>query len=187
MGLSRITAVWLEPGQNISKERIQELKKADHQERAFQLCLNYLKFRPRSALEIKKHLRKKGFEEPVIDLSLCKLQETGWLNDREFARRWIENRGAFRPRSKRLLRMELKAKGLDSDIIETELDNVDEYEQAKNAARSRYSRYKELDWKDYQNKMYGFLSRRGFNYEIIREIVVLLWDEREESENSMMR
>jgi regulatory protein len=187
MGLSRITAAWLETGQKISKDNILDLKNADLQERAFQHCLSYLKFRPRSTCEVKRHLRKKGYDESVIDLSMCKLQETGWLNDREFARSWIENRATFRPRSKHLLRMELKAKGLNPEIIETELDDVDEYEMANAAAKSKFNQYNKLDWKGYQNKMYSFLSRRGFNYEIIKEIVVHMWNEREESKNSITR
>jgi len=102
-GLARITAAWLRVGQELDEKKIEQLQAEDAKERALQQALLFLSYRARSESEIRKNLQKHEIPEAVIDETLERLKQDGLANDRQFAKAWVENRSAFRPRSKRVL------------------------------------------------------------------------------------
>lgn len=73
--------------------------------------------------ETRLRLQEKGFSDALVEVTLQRLIEKNWLNDLDFARQWIENRNAFRPRSKRLLAYELRLKGIADNTITQALEN----------------------------------------------------------------
>jgi len=101
------------------------------------------------------------------------------VNDREFASLWVENRVQFKPRGKRALSSELFQKGIHNEIIEEVLAELDEEELAYQCARSKITKYSGLEEKAFQKKLSGLLTRRGFPYHIIKDVVDSLWKENE--------
>ena len=176
-GVARIVAAWLHVGQVISDEKISQLKVDDAREVAYQRALQILNIRPRSASEIRRKLNKHGTDEDIIEDVENRLQENGFIDDARFAQLWVENRSEFRPRGKRALSYELKQRGIDTQIINQALEDIDEDELAYRAARAHYHKVKNLEWKEYRKKMFGFLSRRGFSYGVCKPIVTLIWEE----------
>ncbi|HUW94390.1 MAG TPA: regulatory protein RecX, partial [Anaerolineae bacterium] len=79
-----------------------------------------------------------------------------------------------RPRGRRLLRQELRAKGIGQGLIDEVLTDVEEGRSAYQAAVQRAARYARLDDEAFREKMYGFLRRRGFDYEVVRETIARL-------------
>jgi regulatory protein len=178
-GLSRIVAAWLQTGQFISAEKIATLQSQDSRELALQKALHFLSYRARSVEEVRKNLEKHEIPDPVIQDTLTRLQSSGLLNDHEFAQSWVENRSTFRPRGRRALRMELRFKGLAEDVIESTLDEMsDEESLALQAARKYMRKLDTLPWLDFRNKLGGFLSRRGFPYEVIATVTKQAWAEK---------
>ncbi len=104
-GLARITAGWLNVGQELSEEKISVLQAEDAGEVTYQKALHFLSYRPRSSAEVRQNLTKRGSPAELIDETLDRLQHAGLVNDKEFARTWIENRNTFRPRSKSALKI----------------------------------------------------------------------------------
>jgi regulatory protein len=176
-GLARIVAAWLQVGQTLNLEKITELQSQDEREVAYQRALKFIQYRPRTQSEIRQNLRKHEVSEAVIEYVLERLQQTGLTNDRHFAENWIENRSDLRPRSRFALAHELKKRGVASEIIETSLSEVDDTELAYQAACKQYRKYSHLDWQTYRQKMYGFLGRRGFNYEVSSAAATRVWEE----------
>ena len=88
-----------------------------------------------------------------------------------FAELWVENRSEFRPRGSRMLRAELRQKGIPDRVISSALEGLDEASLALKAARKKARRYRELEWHEFRKKLYGFLARRGFHYGVISEVV----------------
>src|SRR5512133_2594896 len=105
-GLARIVAAWLRVGQELSEEKIEQLQAEDARERAVQQAMLFLSYRVRSESEIRQNLRKHEIPDAVIEQTLERLRQDGLANDQHFARTWVENRSAFRPRSRRLMAME---------------------------------------------------------------------------------
>ena len=176
-GISRATAPWLSEGDQLSQEKVQNLKRSDLLESAYQRALNYLSYRDRSEQEIHQNLIKKEIPEEIIQEVLEKLRQSTLVNDRAFARNWIENRSQFKPRGKKALSVELRLKGVAREIIEEELEGLDEDQLALACARKKAAKLQHLELETFQKKMFSYLNRRGFPYQICREIVPEVWGE----------
>jgi len=176
-GLNRIVAARLTTGQEINNEMVDQLQLEDAREGAYQQALLLLSYRDRSELEIRQNLQKHEYPDPVIGHVLARLREEGMANDERFAQTWVENRGTFRPRSRRALRMELQRKGLDDDAIQTALREVNEDALAYDAAMKRARRFRTLDWTGFREKMSAHLARRGFPHSVVMDTVTRVWKE----------
>lgn len=175
--LERITAAWLRVGQELDEKKIEQLQAEDTRERALQQALLFLSYRARSESEIRKNLQKHEIPETVIEETLERLRRDGLANDEQFARAWVENRSAFRPRSRRLMALELRQKGLDNEAAKSALEGVDDKALAYEAAQKRATRFKGLEWSEFRTKLSGFLARRGFSYSVIAPAVTRIWNE----------
>jgi regulatory protein len=178
-GLSRFVAAWLEPGRKLTETEIEKLLEEDTYEAAFQKALQFIQHRPRSIEETRRRLFEKGFNHDVIEATVEKLQEKNWLDDLEFARLWIENRNAFRPRSNRLLAYELKLKGVADETINRALDQFsgDQDQLAYQAGIKKAKKCRHESKSDFLKKVGGYLARRGFHYGIVKPTVESLWEE----------
>jgi len=183
-GLARIVAAWLRVGQELDEEKLKRLQIEDARERAVQQALLFLSYRARSESEIRQNLRKHEMPEEVIEETLARLRQDGLANDGQFAQAWVENRSTFRPRSRRMLAMELRQKGLDDEAVSSALEDVDDEPLAYEAARKRASRLKGLEWADFRKKLSEFLARRGFSYSVIAPVVTRIWNETQKDEKS---
>jgi regulatory protein len=181
-GLARIVAAWLRVGQELSEEKIEQLQAEDARERAFQQAMLFLSYRARSESEIRQNLRKHEIPEPVIEQTLERLRQGGLANDDQFARAWVENRTAFRPRSRRLMAMELRQKGLNDEAVSSAIADVDDKALAYEAAQKKVARYKDLEWNEFRKKLSDFLARRGFSYSVVAPVVTRIWNEAHKAE-----
>ncbi len=174
--LAKIVAAWLKVGQTLTPEKIEELKGQDSIEAALQRAVNFISYRPRSQAEIERNLRKHEVAEDVIPAVVARLKAGHLLDDSDFARRWVEDRGTFKPRGAYALRMELRQKGLPDAIIEQTLQQVDEETLARQAAQRKLRQLKSLDWADFRNKLSAHLARRGFGYQLVAEVCRESWE-----------
>jgi regulatory protein len=176
-GLARIVAAWLTVGQELTEQQIRELKAKDEVEVAMLRALNFLSRRPRSEQEVRRALQKKGIPETVEEQVIASLRESAMVDDARFAGVWVENRTEFRPRGSRALRMELRQKGVQDSEIDRALEGLDEEWLALQAGRKQVRRYRGLEYDEFRRKIYGFLARRGFDYETIRSVAPIVWEE----------
>lgn len=131
---------------------------------ALQSSLHYLGYRPRSGAEIKRHLEEKGHQADVRQRVLRRLEELELVDDRAFARRWVQNRERFRPRSARALRYELARKGVPAEEIDRALEGFDPVDSAYRALMIRAHAFRSLDPRERRDKCQGYLARRGYPY-----------------------
>ena len=182
-GLARIVAAWLKVGDTLDEAKIQKMELDDARERALQQALLFLSYRARSESEIRKNLRKHEMPEEVIEETIARLRQDGLANDNQFARAWVENRATFRPRSRRMMAMELRQKGLDEETASAALQEVDDEALAYEAAQKKAARFAKLEWQDYRKKLSEFLARRGFSYAVIAPVVTKIWNEMNKNEH----
>jgi regulatory protein len=182
-GLSRITAAWLQVGQELSPSKIAKLQADDEREMAYILALRFLDYRPRSRAEVRRNLEKHDISADVINDVFKRLERSGLVNDERFAQDWVENRSEFRPRSRRALAYELHQRGLDDNAIRKALEGLNEDALAYQAAIKQSRRLEGLPMRDFNNKLGSFLARRGFSYEVIKRVVARVWDEKQEQTN----
>jgi regulatory protein len=182
-GLARIVAAWLRVGQELDEEKIKRLQIEDTRERAVQQAMIFLSYRARSESEIRQNLRKHEIPEEVIEQTLNRLRQDGLANDGQFAQAWVENRSMFRPRSRRMMALELKQKGLNEEAVTSAVEEVDDEALAYEAAQRRTPRMKDLEWIEFRKKLSGFLARRGFSYSVIAPVVTRIWNETHRNEH----
>ncbi|MBU0495411.1 MAG: RecX family transcriptional regulator [Chloroflexi bacterium] len=179
LGLDGVLAAELRVGQPLTEADLDRLAARDTVERAQARAVDFLARRPRSEAEVRQRLSQKGFAPVAIDQVLDRLRELNLVDDLAFARFWVENRLAFRPRGARGLEYELRQKGVAPAIIQQVLDDVpgDEATRAYRVARSRAERLaaSAAPRPDFQRKLGGLLQRRGFDYESAREAIDQLW------------
>jgi regulatory protein len=174
--LAKIVAAWLKVGQVLTPEKIAELEAQEGVEDALQRALNFISYRPRSVAEVERRLRRHEVSEETIAAVVARLQETGLLNDVDFAKRWVEDRGTFRPRGARALRAELRLKGMADGVIDETLQSLDEQSLARQAAHKKMRTLQNLDWEDFRNKLSAHLARRGFSYDTCAEVSREAWN-----------
>ena len=171
-GLSRIVAAWLKVGDTLSEEQINDLKGADSSEKALQNALKLLDYRPRTEKEVRQRLNTKGFDAQEIDKVIIRLREANLLQDQQFARMWIESRNEFHPRSQRMMRFELRNKGVSEQIIDQALsDGLDEEELASRAAEKYAHKLDPSNRLEFRKKLSAYLARRGFTYGTVAPVV----------------
>jgi regulatory protein len=167
----------LKVGQELSDIQVEVLAGSDYFNRCFNAAIRYLGYRPRSEFEIRERLRQRGFSTDSIDSVIVRLKEQGLVDDAAFAQFWKDNRELFSPRSQWLIRLELRQKRVDEDIIERVVSTLDDEDSAYRAATSKA---RSLPWSDYQSsrrRLGGYLKRRGFSYGVISHTVERLWRE----------
>jgi len=167
----------LQTGSELSADDIEALSKLDHTQRCLGAALRYLNYRPRSEHEVAERLKQHDFDDSSIAATTTRLKERGLIDDIAFARFWKENREAFSPRSRSLTRMELKRKGVNGDVIEQVINDADDQENAYKAGLGRVRHLPLSDYQVFHRKLGAYLSRRGFNYEMIRHAVERIWQE----------
>ncbi len=176
-GLANIVAAWLQVGTELNEEKITALLAADEREVLYQRALHLLSYRPRTNAEIRKFYESKSVREEIIVELLERLKSSGLIDDSVFAQSWVENRSEFRPRSRRAISYELMRRGIQSELIEQSVSQLDEDELAFQAARRQARKITYLDWKEFRQKMLRHLSNRGFNYEVSSAAIRKVWEE----------
>ncbi len=139
--------------------------------RAWQTVYRLLRYRPRTEAELRRALKRRGFSAEIVEAVLAEAKEMRWVDDQAFARLWVEQRSRSRPRATWVLARELRERGIDEAVIEASLEEVDDVRLAQAAAEKAWRRYRRLPWPEARQKLAGYLARRGFAYDIIREIL----------------
>lgn len=178
VALSREVAVrgGLRVGDEIDAARLTELETEDLHWKAKQASLNLLSHRARSARELERRLARKDFPAEVASAAVEDLERMGLIDDVAFAESFVRDRVRLRPKGKRVLVQELRARGVDPETAEAavgevmEGEDVSELELARAAAAKWVARSGE-DARAARRRLYGYLARRGFGSDSIREVL----------------
>lgn len=153
-------------GQEITLDDIARFKKLSADDKAYSLTLAYVARRMRSEGELRDYFRRKAYEPELAEQLLSRLAKAGFVDDYDFATRWVENRRLLKATSTKKLRVELKQKRIADDIIRRVLaeDDSDELSVLREVAAKKrtQSRYKD------PQKLIAYLARQGFSYDDIK-------------------
>ena len=141
------------------------------------MCLRLLTARARTRAELETKLAGKGYPDEVTTQVLDRLAQVGLIDDRDFAEQWVRSRHTYAGKGKRALAAELRTKGVDSEVIDDVLADVDagaERQRAEQLVRDRLRRER-LDDDDAEAKvirrLVGMLARRGYNQSMALDVV----------------
>ena len=155
----------------------------DSFEKIYTRAITFLSYRPRSEKEVRDKLigktsrkRKEYVDEEVVEQVIEKLKRQKFINDTDFAKMWIEQRIRFKPRSVRVIKRELKQKGISNELIEAQISNFqfpisNELEMAKQLVQKRIKRYRNLSRQEIYQKLGRFLASKGFDWDTIKTAI----------------
>ena len=149
-------------------------KNIDFFQKAQAYAFLLLKFRLRSEKEIRQRLKRKKFDDDVIEKTLYFLKDRGFIDDEKFAKSWLESR-IQRPLGLERLRQELKIKGITQEIIEEEIlklkENYSESQVVSSLAKARFKKIKGIDRNKAKERIFRYLIRRGFSSDTIIDTI----------------
>lgn len=153
-------------GQELSEVELREYKQLSADDKAYGLALAYVARRMRSEGELQDYFRRKGYAPALAGDIMGRLRAAGFVDDAEFARRWVENRRQLKSSSAKRLRLELRQKKISPEIVEEVLaaDATDERVLLHEliAKKRKQSRYQD------DQKLLAYLARQGFMYDDIK-------------------
>lgn len=145
---------------------------------AYVKALNYglklLSIRKRTKAQLTQRLIDKGFPEASVQKAITRLVSEKLLDDREYAQRFIQEKQSIRPLGRRRMAYELKAKGIDDRVIESvqsEFGETVESDSAHSLAQLKATALGKIPLVQKKKKIYDFLTRRGFSFELAREVI----------------
>ena len=170
----------LKEGQEINGIELENLKSQTEREVALNKATNYISKSQKSQEEVKKYLKKKGFEDDIIEFVINKLLDYHFVDDNDYAKNYIKSKTSKNGKIK--LKFCLKQKGVSEEIInncieEYSKDTISVYDVA-----NKYLKNKELN-KETKQKAYRYLSSRGYSSEDILSCLNKIFKGCEENEN----
>lgn len=190
LDISQVTDLGVKLGRELDETELADLEVESQFGKLYARALEYCLQRPHSVREVRDYLyrktlatryktrqgdikQKEGYSPALTNRVLEKLQQKSYVDDRQFARWWVENRNFAKGTSLRKLRAELQAKGVEKAIVDEALAEVardDETELMKVIAKKR-SRYPD------EQKFIQYLMRQGFRYDDIKQALNDIADE----------
>lgn len=167
--LDEILAVYhLKTDKEIEDEEFKKIKVENDEKVAFDMAATYLEKYVVSEKGLKDYLKKKGFDFSVIQKTVQKLNEYGFVDDEKFAKNYFES--LSNSKGKRAIAQKLKQKGVSAEIVENLLENVDdeaELEKAKTLAE-KFVKNRQNEPK-LQQKCIAHLIYKGYDYNVAQQ------------------
>ena len=149
-------------GNDYTANEIIDIQIAEEEGVCLNYALNLLSKSVKTEKEIIAKLKKRGYVSEIIDNVIFKLKDYGYVNDEEFAEKYINSYS--KNKGKRLLKSELKLKGVSDAIIEDKFLSVENELETAIKIADKYVKIKPVVIKTKQ-KCYKYLLSKGFSYD----------------------
>lgn len=147
----------------------------DSQEKqAWITALRCLTATPKSRHELKRKLLDKGYRQEVVEKTLHELEERSILSDKGYAQNIVTKYTIVQPSGSRRIRFEMSRKGISKNIqneIMGDLDPQEEKHRAREVALMKWDKLKSLESGKRKKRIYDFLIRRGFEYQVAKDLL----------------
>jgi len=147
-----------------------------------------------SSSRLRLKLLDRGFPERVVDKTVKRMGELGYIDDEKFAENWIEFRVRRHPEGRIALIAGLVDRGIDRWLAEEKVNEFFSRESEEKIAERAYEKLMERMFRDVsrkgkglhdlERKFYSRLSRLGFSHSIVMRLIERYRGEIKRRENS---
>lgn len=158
----------------ILENEIMEIELFNQECDVYHVALTSINHRFKSVYDTREFLIKKEFPIEMIDKAIDKLIKQGYLNDRSFAKSYINNQMITTNKGPYKIRRELGEHKIDYSIIDEELvvfDLDDQLEKIKKVATKLYKNNKNKGGVVLKKKIVTDLVNLGYDVSIISRVV----------------
>ncbi len=143
--------------------------------RGRQYALRLLTIKDRTTNELADRLRRKGFNEDVIDNVIAEMQDLGYVDDKKYAMHFAQLRATCNKFGPYRIRIELEKRGISKDMAEDTVMRIfqegREEANALEVAKQWIARKGIDDREKALRRLYAYLARRGFAPDIVRKTI----------------
>ncbi|PIE62121.1 MAG: hypothetical protein CSA25_06790 [Desulfobacter postgatei] len=119
---------------------------------------------------MEKYLTDKGYDGNIIEQVIVLLSSFNYLDDKAFARQFIEGRIRHKPKSVLALEFELCQKGIDPAFARKLLTAYKDEELALKAVENKMQIWNKLYEAERRKKIMNYLRYRGFSYSVCQTV-----------------
>ena len=132
--------------------------------------------RQHSSSELRRKLWNKDYEQKLIDEVIEDLSKNGYIDDTEFIRVFMAEKSKTKNWSRKRIKSELIKRGLDSKLIDkilSEQYSESDFDNASTVAKKKVEvlTKRNLEKKELRTKLSTYLFSKGFDYEVIKDVV----------------
>lgn len=154
---------------------LSKIAEEDAEKYAMDSALTYIAYQMRSKKEVLDKLKQKDVAREIADSAIERLEEMGYLNDRNYAATYAEE---LKERmGKRGIRQKLFEKGVDREIIDETIDSLGDFSEViRVQADKLLKKYGDTDEYKAAQKVIRALLNRGFDLDEIKNAVKYVED-----------
>lgn len=165
----------IKKGDPVDEKVLKELIAEDDYIKAREVGLRQLETSFKTEKQIKDKLREKEFDEEIITLVLEKFREYQLVDDKKYTEMFLKEK--LRSRGLRKASYELSQKGISKELVREVSEELNTYDLEEASCRThgikKYEqlRRRETDPFKLKNKLFTFLSSKGYDYDLINTIM----------------
>lgn len=168
-GLEMLIKYNLAEGNELTQEEIYMILEESEIKSAYNYALHLLERKMYLENQIRNKLLKKGYNETVVEKTISKLKNYGFINDEEYVKRYIEF-SITKKLGTRKIAANLKQKGLFIKEKDIDINSEILYENAKSLALKKLKTIGK-DKKNIKQRLYNYLVYRGYDNELIFKVL----------------
>ena len=157
-------------GESVSLEKIEALREESEYLLAERKAFDLLSRGMHTRKQLKDKLLKRKFESVVVDRTLKRMEELGYLDDAEYAKTWVEMRKERHPEGRSAMISGLIKRGVKHETAENIVKELFSEEDEWEAANKVYDNFLKTN-KPNEEKLYRYLTNRGFSYSIVGKLL----------------
>lgn len=172
-------------GREISEEELEKILLETEIGKLMERMYDLFGRRQRSEREVRDYMRNLSFKrklkdqeeisETIVDMVIERLKVKQLLNDEQFAQDWMKARQVSKKKGQIAIKSELMQKGISKEVIDQLISETvtEESEQklAEEALEKKLRSFRLLDVQEFKQKALQFLMRKGFTYDIAKDVV----------------
>lgn len=145
------------------------------------ILLRQLTASSKSRSQLRKKLMEKEVPENIAEELLDRFEEIQLVDDESFAEAWVRSRARSKGLARSAIRRELRDKGIEGDMAETALEQLDDESEESTAkdlvVRKLRAPSMAVDKEKSVRRLVGMLARKGYSPSVAFRIVNEAWDE----------
>jgi SOS response regulatory protein OraA/RecX len=165
----------LHPGQELDDAQLAQVRAESEFARGRKLAVAYVALQLKPSGAVRVYLQRKKVGQEAVERVIAYLEERGYLDDREFGRKFLASRMKRKPAGPQRLAAELHQKGLGPSLVEELLEPWSGDEVQRAAARrvleKKLKNTKIADERVWREKAWRTLAAQGFAKDTIDCVV----------------
>jgi regulatory protein len=162
-------------GDTVTDELREHLLQSDEYARVRDYAYMLLSYRSRTEYELRTRLLDRGFRQGSVREVLHSLKQSGLVDDRSFAEKWVEDMHARRPMGRLRAETELMKRRIRDDIIRDVCEKAyaedTEARLGREAPEKKLAALRSYPEEEVKKKLFSFLQRRGFDFGVIHNLM----------------